>query len=156
MGGMVDEPLPSGAAAQVADLLGVPYAARARSSLDLRGDAGRFWTGRDERTGLPIPGQQRRFFVDQAQPAEKGARVFEHELGHVLEDFMADHAIPTTGVVKVLRSVYEQLNTPGNFRSGRGAKFRSLGYAHRPERPPDAVTNSGRSRKRLPIAMCLS
>lgn len=51
--------------------------------------------------------------------------MLQHEAGHVIDD-LAFGAIPTKGIDKPLRSLYEELNTPGWFKPGRGVRPESL------------------------------
>lgn len=53
-------------------------------------------------------------------------RVFAHELGHAIDDLA--FTIPTKGIEKELLAVYEQLNTPGWFKPGRGMTPEDYGY----------------------------
>jgi hypothetical protein len=57
-----------------------------------------------------------------------------HEIGHLLDDRVpmplsaGGSRIPTDGIKKELRSVYEPLNTPGNFKPGKGLQPKDFGY----------------------------
>ena len=124
VGGGVDEAIPRGDSFRIADLLGIRRGALPRSGPDLKGDAGRY-----------IGGPDRRLFVDQSLPPDKAARVFEHELGHGIDDLAmgvvgpGGSRIPTSGLSKELGRVYEDLNTAGWFKPGRGMTPKGQGYS---------------------------
>lgn len=122
--GGVDEGLARGDANRVADALGLPSYPAARSGAELNGDAGRY-----------IGGPDRRIYVDQSLQGDQAARVFEHELGHGIDDLVfgvlgpGGSRIPTKGLSKELARVYEDLNTAGWFKPGRGMTPKGQGYA---------------------------
>ena len=124
VGGGVDEAIPRGDSLRIADLLGIRRGAVPRSGPDLKGDAGRY-----------IGGPDRRIFVDQSLQGDQAARVFEHELGHGIDDLVfgvlgpGGSRIPTKGLSKELSRVYEDLNTAGWFKPGRGMTPKGQGYA---------------------------
>lgn len=124
VGGGVDEAMPRVDSFRLADLLGIRRGAVPRSSPDLKGDAGRY-----------VGGPERRLFVDNSLPPDQAARVFEHELGHGIDDLAmgvvgpGGSRIPTSGLSKELGRVYEDLNTAGWFKPGRGMTPKGQGYA---------------------------
>lgn len=124
VGGGVDEGIARGDANRIADALGIQSYSAARSGAELKGDAGRY-----------IGGPDRRLFVDQSLQGDQAARVFEHELGHGIDDLVfgilgpGGSRIPTKGLSKELGRVYEDLNTAGWFKPGRGMTPKGQGYA---------------------------
>ena len=90
----------------------------------LKGDAGRY-----------IGGPDRRNFLDQSLTPIKSDRVFSHEVGHLLDDMSmapigpGGSRIPTSGLSKERGRVYEDLNTAGWFKPGRGMTPKGQGYA---------------------------
>lgn len=124
VGGGVDEGIARVDANRIADALGIQRYSAARTGPDLKGDAGRY-----------IGGPDRRLFVDQSLQGDQSARVFEHELGHGIDDLAfgvlgpGGSRIPTKGLSKELGRVYEDLNTAGWFKPGRGMTPKGQGYA---------------------------
>ncbi len=123
MGGGVDEGIARNDANRIADALGIQSHTAARSGPELKGDAGRY-----------IGGHDRRLFVDQSLQGDQSARVFEHELGHGIDDLVfgvlgpGGSRIPTKGLSKELGRVYEDLNTAGWHKPGRGTTPKGQGY----------------------------
>jgi len=113
---MVDEGLRPADRRAVAEFLGISSAKAPRSGSALGGDFGRY-THHD-----------RRVTVDRALPFDRSERVFSHELGHAIDKRTFGQAIPTKGIEKELRRVYEDLNTGANFKPGRGATPATFGY----------------------------
>ena len=119
MVGMADEPLPTGGAAGINELLGIPVKEVPRTSADLKGDVGRF-----------ISGHNRRIFTDAALPDDKARMVLEHETGHALEDLVTGAKIPTTGIEKELARLYSDQNTAHYVPKGKiGATPKTQGYS---------------------------
>jgi hypothetical protein len=124
VGNGVDEAIPRGDSLRIADLLGIRRGAVPRSGPALKGDAGRY-----------ISGPDRRIYVDKSLQGDQAARVFEHELGHGIDDLVfgvlgpGGSRIPTKGLSKELARVYEDLNTAGWFKPGRGMTPKGQGYA---------------------------
>ncbi|MCL4183751.1 MAG: hypothetical protein KJ011_09930 [Burkholderiaceae bacterium] len=107
---------------RIAVLLGIRAATAPRRGADLGGDFGRYVH------------HDRRLIVDQALPFEQSGRVFSHELGHALDRHVqmpigpGGSKIPTDGLSRELRRIYEDLNTAGNFKPGRGATPKTFAY----------------------------
>lgn len=124
VGGGVDEGIARVDANRIADALGIQQYTAARTGPELRGDAGRYTGGPD-----------RRIFTDNSLQGDKASRVFEHELGHGIDDLAfgvvgpKGSRIPTSGLSKELGRVYEDLNTAGWFKPGRGMTPKGQGYA---------------------------
>jgi hypothetical protein len=122
--GALDQGLTAEQIDGIARSLAVPRYAAPRTGPDLKGDAGRF-----------VAGPDRRIFVDQRLTPVQTDRVFSHEVGHAIDDLaMAQlgpggSRIPTTGLSKELARVYEDLNTAGWFKPGRGMTPKGQGYA---------------------------
>lgn len=114
--GSVDEGIRGVDQDRVAELLGISRQALPRSGPDLRGDFGRYWHA------------DRLIGIDQRLPFEQAGRVFSHELGHAIDKFTFGQGIPTDGLRKELSRIYEDLNTAGNFKPGRGATPKTLKY----------------------------
>lgn len=93
-----------------------------RTGSDLGGDAGRYYRDRNS------------IYLDQSLDTQQADRVFSHEIGHSIDDRVqksisaAGSKIPTTGIKKDLLSIYEQLNTPGWFKPGRGMTPKGQNY----------------------------
>jgi hypothetical protein len=121
--GGIDEGLARGDEFGLANDLGAGTRFQARSGPLLRGAHGRY-----------IGGESPTIVVDQLLPAPKQAMVAGHEIGHLLDDRVpmplsaGGSRIPTDGIKKELRSVYEPLNTPGNFKPGKGLQPKDFGY----------------------------
>lgn len=124
VGGGVDEGIARVDAHRIADALGIQQFSAARTGPQLKGDAGRYTSGPD-----------RRIFTDNQLQGDHAARVFEHELGHGVDDLVfgvlgpGGSRIPTKGLSKELGRVYEDLNTAGWFKPGRGTTPKGQGYA---------------------------
>ena len=78
------------------------------ASREIRGDAGRYHEGWDPVTGDRIRG----ILLNRALSASQLPRVLGHEVGHAIEEMAG--RIPTDGIVKELRSVYNVLNNPAH------------------------------------------
>ena len=123
VGGM-DEGIAGNDADGIASALGIQSYQTPRTGLDLRRDAGRY-----------VGGAERKIFVDQSLHESDAFRVFQHELGHGIDDLVFNvmgprgSKIPTDGIKKELYSNHENLNTPFNFKRGRGATPQSHGYS---------------------------
>jgi hypothetical protein len=125
-----DIPLSEGEVNDVLERLGVGTQGVPRAGPALRGDPGRYVRG-------PGKGGKVSRTVSYADdlPSDQANVVVNHELGHVVEDLAYGRSIPTNGIKKELLSNYEQLNTPANFKPGRGATPSTYGY---PESQADA------------------
>lgn len=121
--GGIDQGVARGDEFGIAHDLGAGTRLQARSGPLLRGAHGRY-----------IGGKNPLIVVDQALPEPKQAMVAGHEVGHLLDDNVTmpfgagGSRIPTDGIKKELRSVYEPLNTPGNFKPGKGLQPKDFGY----------------------------
>ena len=122
-GGGIDEGLGRGEEFGLAADLGARTGLEARYGRTLRGAHGRY-----------IGGETPLIVVDKALPAAKRAMVAGHEIGHLLDDSVTmpfgagGSRIPTDGIKKELKSVYEPLNTPGNFKPGKGLQPKDFRY----------------------------
>jgi hypothetical protein len=122
--GGVDQGLTAEQIDGVARSLAIPRYGAPRTGPDLKGDAGRY-----------IGGPERKIFVDQSLTPVQTDRVFSHEVAHAIDDLaMAQlgpggSRIPTNGLSKELARVYEDLNTAGWFKLGRGMTPKGQGYA---------------------------
>ncbi len=126
MAGMVDEPLQAPGSAGIAEFLGVRSSETARSGKELGGDFGRYVSDRYPGTDIRDPGRVKEIFTDKALDATSGARVFSHEVSHAIDDIAG--RIPTDGLKKELAGLYEQLNTAGWYKPGRGMTPGGFGY----------------------------
>ena len=108
----------------IAGALGIPRFKAPRTGPDLKGDAGRY-----------ISGPDRKIFVDQSLTPAQTDRVFSHEVAHAIDDLAVAQLgpggsrIPTNGLSKELARIYEDLNTAGWFKPGRGMMPKDQGYA---------------------------
>lgn len=100
----------------IAGALGIKSLDAPRSGSQLNGDAGRYVSGNGQRS----------IYLDQAMPEDTGKRVFSHELGHAIDDIA--FTIPTNGIKKELSTIYENLNTGGWYKPGRGMTPEGQGY----------------------------
>lgn len=55
-------------------------------------------------------------------------RVQAHETGHLIDDLTFGGAIPTAGLKKELATLFENQNTGGWFKPGRGMTPQGMGY----------------------------
>jgi hypothetical protein len=119
----VDEGLKKGTEFGLANDLGARTRLEARYGRNLRGAHGKY-----------IGGENPLIVVDQALPTAKAEMVAGHEIGHLIDDNVlltinaGGSRIPTDGIKKELRGVYESLNTPGNFKPGKGLQPKDFGY----------------------------
>lgn len=106
---------------RVAHLLGVQKRFAPRSDHDLAGNSGRYIRADGDR----------RIVIDQNLEKAPGDRVFAHETGHAIDDLAQyGSGIPTKGLSKELKRVYEDLNTGTWFKPGRGMTPQGMGYKH--------------------------
>jgi hypothetical protein len=119
-----DSPLSPGEVDDLLTRLGVDWKGAPRSSAALQGDSGRYVRG-------PGKGGQvsRNIWYAADLPREQAQQIIRHELGHAAEDMSFGQVMPTDGIKKELRSIYEQSVTPGNFKPGRGLTPESFGYS---------------------------
>jgi len=124
--GMVDEPLSATGPTRISDLLGIRSTATTRSGPDLGGDFGRYASDRFPGQAIRDPGREKQIFIDKALDASSGAKVYAHESSHAIDDIAG--IIPTDGIKKELATLYEQLNTKGWYKPGRGMTPQGMGY----------------------------
>jgi len=121
--GGIDEGIGGGDQFGLAADLGARAGLEARYGGRLRGAHGRY-----------IGGENPVILVDKALPEAKREMVAGHEIGHLIDDNVTmplsagGSRIPTDGIKKELRSAYEPLNTPGNFKPGKGLQPKDFGY----------------------------
>jgi hypothetical protein len=121
--GGLDQGLANGDAGGVAEALGT--VSRRVAAGEIGGDAGRYSSG----------GGRREILISNSTPDEKLPLVFNHELGHNIDDLTfgllnsGGSRIPTKGIEKELKAVYEDLNTGTYFKRGRGATPKGQGYS---------------------------
>lgn len=123
--GDADEGVELASASEIASKLGAPPQGVARSAPLLKGDAGAYVRLGDDRS----------IAFDKSLPLDAQRRVISHEVGHAIDDLVfgvqgkKGAKIPVDGLSKELASVYENLNTKGWFKPGRGATPKALGYS---------------------------
>ncbi|MDW9459947.1 hypothetical protein GOA57_08365 [Sinorhizobium meliloti] len=99
------------------------------------GDAGRYVVTRDRRSGEVL---NRDIYVDQSLPKDKASRVTAHELAHALNEITGN--IPTDGLDKELRTIYNDLNNPQSYGKLFGREQnRYSGAASRTELMTEAI-----------------
>ncbi|MDX0461484.1 hypothetical protein GOC73_17455 [Sinorhizobium medicae] len=76
----------------------------------IAGDAGRYVVDRDRRSGDVL---SQDIFYDESLPADKAGRVVAHELAHAIDAIAGK--MPTDGIDKELRTIYNDLNNPQSY-----------------------------------------
>lgn len=108
MVGGEDVPLSSEDVARVAEATTgrIPEAVASR---ELGKDSGRYLVEREKRSGEVV---KRAIFYHKGLPPKTKERVLSHELSHAIDEIAG--SIPTSGLDKELRKIYNDLNNPQN------------------------------------------
>jgi hypothetical protein len=125
--GGADEAIDAAGVDDIGGLLGAPTTRV--SARELGGDAGRYTAG------AATDGEvTRRIRISESLSPDQAKRVQAHEVAHLIDDLVrapvgvGGSRIPVDGLKKELAAVYEQLNTPGWFKPGRGMTPAGQGY----------------------------
>lgn len=125
--GGADEAIDRRGVSDLGSLLGAT-SSRVPGSL-IAGDAGRYI-----RSATPDGEVARKIFINERLDPDRAGRVQAHETGHLVDDLVqhvigsGGSRIPAGGLKKELQRIYEDLNTAGHFKPGRGATPKTFGY----------------------------
>lgn len=124
--GGVDQAATPRDVAGLSDAFRIPVSLVNRSGKELGGNVGKY------RVTPGAESTKREIFLDKSLLADESERVLAHEFAHSIDDpnvyKSATAGIPTTGLSKELRRIYEDLNTGTWFKSGKGRSPEGMGY----------------------------
>lgn len=129
MVGAADEAISRSGLDDIGSLLGAAAQRFPAASAELKGNAGRYVAD-----SAVDSSTRRRIFIDQALDPQQAGRVQAHETGHLIDDLIFGRVgpggakLPTKGLTKELHGLYEELNTSGWFKPGRGMTPEGQGY----------------------------